>query len=190
MCARHGKAQCKASEIRLNNSPGSIFVGCDLRPVSSMRCLRKQMRGIVLFLNSWERDSGPNRLKLSWERVVNATYIDSLVPCLQFPSGFHLRMSAWAGPCVPLGLPPFSADPRGHFPGQGQRSAPAMIAVGPRDLSSAAGHGSSLIRGKEVCRLKRHCDLLWTLISHCAVLMSCAEEISWDVVQLRGCKQL
>ncbi len=99
------KAQCKASEIRLNNSPDSIFVGCDLRLVSSMRCLRKQMRGIVLFLNSWERDSGPNRLKLSWERVVNATYIDFLVPCLQFPSGFHLRMSAWAGPLCRSGFP-------------------------------------------------------------------------------------
>lgn len=81
-----------------------------------MRCLRKQMRGIVLFLNSWERDSGPNRLKLSWESVVNATCIDSLVPCLQFPSGFHLRMSVWAGPLCRSGFPPFSAEPRQSCP--------------------------------------------------------------------------
>lgn len=70
------EVQHKDSKIPVNNSAAAaaavaaaaaaaaILVGCDLRPVSSMCCLRKQMCGIVLFLKSWERDSGPKSSQL------------------------------------------------------------------------------------------------------------------------------
>jgi len=92
------------SQILLNNSPDSILVACDLRPASSMCCVRKQMRGTVLFLNSWERDCVPARPRLRLSALVREAAKRHLCGLFgspfcnsPFPSGFHLRMSAWAG---------------------------------------------------------------------------------------------
>lgn len=55
-----GIPKCKATVANFSScklNADSIYIWCDLHPVSSMQVNRKQMLGIVLSLNSSERDS-------------------------------------------------------------------------------------------------------------------------------------
>lgn len=147
----------------------------------------------------WPRPiQAPDSL-LSWERVVNATYIGSLVPfsaILRF-----LLVSTCVCPCGPVGLPPdqrgtSAVISRGKVNAQLQR-APARwrqqwtlpralrtYGMNRRRFRTHAGCSvhppdtAALWSG--VCRVKRHCDHSSKCLSF-TVLMSC-EETSRDCV--------
>ena len=73
------------SSCKLNAD--SIYVWCDLHPVSSLQVKRKQMLWIVRSLNSSERDPGQHScvrfaLYFACEKVVDCDSIDSLDPQL------------------------------------------------------------------------------------------------------------
>lgn len=91
------------SSCKLNTV--SIYIWCDLRPISSLQVNRKQMRRLVHFRNSSERDwSQHRRVRLAlfshatrWQTVTRLT---PWFPCSQspFPHSFHLRTSVCTKP--------------------------------------------------------------------------------------------